>query len=946
MEFIDYQDVLKATNKGLDIITMYYPDAANALQRRDKKFKIREERTASASIRLKEGSYHVTDFGGDQKERNGIGVCMLETNKTFYEAVQYLGTIFKVEGAPTWTEIKPIWTSRPLEANEKPKDYSLDIKGFTDEELFQLGPKVNESHCKDFGMVSLKSFTYCKKDEATITESTPEYPIYAFEQSEWAKVYQPKSFDKGFRFRFLGKKPKRHIYGWDLIKKEFERRKKRAEENYDPESGTKMEDPKLDYVFMVSGGSDGLNLRSFGYFPIWFNSESEQISFKELKELRTYAKEIIYIPDLDASGLKAALKLSLQYLDIKIMMLPNYLRLRRDKRGNSAKDFKDFVVHFYKDRESESFSARLTKIIKNAIPAQFWEEHYNSKGTKYVFKNTQFFNFLKLNGFGRLKDEHTKDGYKYIHVNNNIVREVLPVEISAFVHNFLRQREAPIGLRDLIYGQQMTSNKLNNIDEVDIEFSSADSKTQYFFFKNTALKITADDITLQRHENVDKRIWESKVIDHNVHLVDKHFKITNPGKINADIEIIKSDNMFFNFLINTSRVHWKKDLEDGLTDKGTKEKDEYLEKHKFDIAAPNLDKEEQLEQKQHLINKIYGLGHMLHTYKEEDKSWALYIMDNKLADIGESHGGSGKSLFQSAIQKILKNYHYIPGRDSKKTKDEFITNGITKNTDYILMDDCHQYTDYGFFYNWITAPLEVNNKGGLRFIIPYKDVGKLAFSSNFPPHNLDASLGRRLLYLVFSDYYHPNPEGEYNEERRVSDDFNGKKLFQDFDEKQWNMFFNFCAECVQFYLSHPKKINPPMNNVDMRNLMSVMGDTFKEWADEFFAKVGENDRPLHLDNYLPKQVAWDDFKKTGSKISTHSFKKRLEALCQYNSWEFNPDDCKGYSHETKRIMQKIDGKSQEVFFIRAYSKRAGEIIEQQTESKNKTGNGLDDELPF
>ena len=53
MAFVDYKDILEVTNNGLDIIAMYYPDARNGIERRDKKFKIREERTASASIRLK-----------------------------------------------------------------------------------------------------------------------------------------------------------------------------------------------------------------------------------------------------------------------------------------------------------------------------------------------------------------------------------------------------------------------------------------------------------------------------------------------------------------------------------------------------------------------------------------------------------------------------------------------------------------------------------------------------------------------------------------------------------------------------------------------------------------------------------------------------------------------------------------------------------------------------
>src|SRR5690606_25630310 len=118
--------------------------------------------------------------------------------------------------------------------------------------------------------------------------------------------------------------------------------------------------------------SDGLNLRSFGYFPIWFNSESEVLSFEEYTELKKYTNQIIYIPDLDNAGLKQSLQIALKYLDIKIMMLPHYLTLKKDKRGRPCKDFKDFVVNFYNKKDDLSFRARLRKLIDNALPAQFW----------------------------------------------------------------------------------------------------------------------------------------------------------------------------------------------------------------------------------------------------------------------------------------------------------------------------------------------------------------------------------------------------------------------------------------------------------------------------------------------------------------------------------------------------------------------------------------------
>ena len=49
--YVEQQNILDATNGGLDIILYYYPQARQALETREKRFKIREERTPSASLK-------------------------------------------------------------------------------------------------------------------------------------------------------------------------------------------------------------------------------------------------------------------------------------------------------------------------------------------------------------------------------------------------------------------------------------------------------------------------------------------------------------------------------------------------------------------------------------------------------------------------------------------------------------------------------------------------------------------------------------------------------------------------------------------------------------------------------------------------------------------------------------------------------------------------------
>ena len=234
MSYVKDTDILDATNGGLDIILSYYPNANNVITKTTRQFKLREsEKTASASLKqLENGVWVVTDFGGDQVSRNGISVCSVEENISYGEACALLGSRYQIEGAKLQV-VKPKIEHRPLAPKETPGSYHFVYKDFTAKELALIGPRVNEKHCEEFKLRSCQSFAYCKENETIVTTATEEYPILVFDFGTWQKIYQPNSFEKQYRFRYAGAKPNRHVFGLDLIEKEFKRIKaaKESEES-------------------------------------------------------------------------------------------------------------------------------------------------------------------------------------------------------------------------------------------------------------------------------------------------------------------------------------------------------------------------------------------------------------------------------------------------------------------------------------------------------------------------------------------------------------------------------------------------------------------------------------------------------------------------------------------------------------------------------------------
>lgn len=930
MSYVKDTDIFEATNGGLDIILSYYPNANKVFHKSAKTFKIREsEKTASASLKQHaSGVWLVTDFGGDSTPRNGIQICALEEGITYGKACELLGARYNIEGAKLEV-FMPVITKRPLAANEAAGDYSFEyFKNFTHDDLKILGPRINEVYCKEINLKKCKSFTYCKANEAIVTTATDEYPIFVFDFETWQKIYQPISFEKQYRFRYAGKKPTRFMWGIETIKKEFNRRKKKQEEeqyeDYDEEESNKKKgkkfDPRLDRIFVASGGSDGLNLRSFEHYAVWFNSESESLSFDEYKELKIYAKEIFYLADLDKTGVKQALETGLKYLDIKLLWLPNKLKEYKDKRGNPCKDFKDYVEKFY-DEKSISFSNGFNKLIANALPLQFWTEYTNTTTGKvsYNLSNTRLYHFLSLLGFGRYETETNKEGYIFIKKEGSIIRILEVYQIENFVHQFLEDRGMNPDLRDYVYkSPQLGERSMSKLPNLKIDFSDADRETQYLFFTKNVWKITGNEIIEYRQGEVDKYVWEDKIIDFNIKKEDPHFKIFKDQNGDLDIEILNKENQFFNYLINTSRVHWKEELEDYFEGKPEKEADEYFKENHFNISGPNLSADKIYEQKLHLINKMFSIGYLLHKYKNFGKPWAVFAMDNKVSDLGESHGGSGKSICYGFLNKILKRRVYLKGRDPKLTANDFIYHEVSEDTDYILVDDATQYLNFDFFFSEITGSLKVNPKNGSPFEIPFEKSPKFVFTSNFALRNVDPSTARRLLITVFSDYYHGSNEEEYKQVRKVSDDFGGNNLFTDFDWKQWNHFYNFCAQCIQMYLATEEKLNPPMDNVTKRTLQAEMGDAFMGWADGFFATIYINELGTstfkNLNNEFSKEAAFEEFLKATkqNKWTQTKFKKAISAFCKWNNWILNP---KEMHNSGTRIIKTIDGKSQEVLYI-------------------------------
>lgn len=907
---------------GLSYIHYVYEDSKGC-EGKNKSFKIRNENTASARLKLFKGVWYVKDFGDSTGGINAVTLCMQEENLDFLGAMKYLYQFYELE-ARTLQQFKPV---REHKNTDLEKDF-YEVKYFdTIQQPEIFAPFLNDATCKEYNFYSVKSYQYVsyKQDKKgkktnvklhnTVT-ATPDYPIYAFKEEGFVKIYEPKNV-KEYRFRFLGKKPQKHIYGWkrifdnvDVEHIEYLRERVKgfgsSTSSAADDAREELDDALLPCIIIGSGGSDSLNVASLDnekYNMVWTNSETEQLTYEEIQKLKLVCKQLYNLPDIDATGVKMAVKLGLQFLDLKTIWLPKKL-LETNK-----KDFRDWIGN-YKHLGVEKTNRAFKDLIEHALEFKWWK--WNKKTGAYKYNYVSLLYFLEHQGFYMYKLQHRnqqkgQNTFIFIKIDGNVVREVTTPEIKSFVQDWLKENHISLEVLNMVISSQFLNEKgLQSLPCRELDFKTAGVSDQLFYFNNKTVRITAEGIEEVHPTKITNYVWQNKVLKHNIKLTDPQFKIQKDASGDWDIEVLEKDNMFLNYLINGSRVHWRKELEEPYNGKSKEAKEKYHKENRFNIAGANLEADAIHEQKLHLINKIYTLGYLLHSYKDAAKPWCVYVMDNKLPEVAsESHGGSGKSFGVSSVLDHFKNYFYLEGRNQDLLRNAFIYDGVDEDTDAIIVDDAHYSLNFGFFFSTLTGILRVNPKHGKSFEIPFKQSPKLVVTTNFVPTTLDPSTLRRLQLMVYSDYYHKKTE-EYQENRELIDDFGGKRMFDEkFSYEDYNLFYNFCLQCLQFYLSSSERHEAPEGNVKKRNLMQLMGDNFYEWAKSYFC----DDK---LNTFIPRKEIQDEYKAfvSGRVMSVQKQKNALDAFCKFNGWTLNPKELLGSDGTIKKRYEDHQGKSQ------------------------------------
>lgn len=969
MRYIDQEKIYDATEAGLTIFQHFFP--GEDLRNNKTFFKVRpEEKSASARISWYGKYWRITDFG-NQGEINGmkaIDFAVWKLGLPYYDTLLYIEQVIIRQEIGSGDYRRRQWTPeyemREMSPEDKKGEYNFTFKDHpTPADLAAIGRYVSEDILDMFNCRCIEKYEYCStskkhnRDVVHIFKATEDYPIFLFDYGDFKKLYRPHDQEKKNRFLYIGKKPKDYIYGL----KQLEKAKNEFASTDEDELSLPEEKPNARVIdlFRCSGESDALNLASLGFHVYWLNSESADFDYKTFRKLDDLCENHYQIMDLDPTGQDQALKNAMKHISLFTIELPEWLRAKKDFRGNPCKDLKDFINMSGEDIDATRFDFLIVK--NSARKVKFWTKSKDDKTGKvsYNLDMEFFYFFLKANGFYIIESiYHKKAGYCYVHIDGKIVEMIHPDDIKRIVKRFTKDWIKSKKLMDSIKilnkintSNQITEANIESIDATKLKFKNHDRFTEYIHFKNGSLRITKEKIERVPHSEVPNHILGLLEINNKKlsHLVNRDIRLMEkpPVEVKAtpayqalldmlqqaatdearevvnvqiaqfpDIDkyevVIHDDEfIFLRFLRDLSRIHWRKESEQKIP------------------LTPEERKEEQLS----LANLLFVIGYHCAQYKDPGKPWLTFLQDMKVGDIGTASGRSGKSLFSQAITYVRTSF-YKGGRTlNDKSAYQFFYDGMTEFHDYIEVDDLHEYAEFGFFYTQVTGKREVNPKNYTPFTLDYEDSGKMLISSNYELQNVDSSTVGRLLNCGVSDYYHEKSKfNDYHETRSPLIKF-GRRLYDDFTEDEWVKFYNLIAYCIQLQMNF-YKIQPPAGNLEKRQLRRVMSqglgrdEEFFRWANDYFILWNDSEgrRPEfspvehgYFNTYIYRNSPFENFqsrlsKKQQSEYRTGKFKKHLEAWCEYWGYELNPEDiC--IDKDNRRILRTIDGKTEELFYI-------------------------------
>lgn len=337
-------EILAKTDGGLQVFKFYMPFEF----RLKKNFKnpLYDDHNASCNIFYSQryGVYLMKDFGNEMYSGDcfkfAAAMIGLDVNSDFR---QVLNQIINDLRLPIQTESQHVrYIPTPMPPMPIPRPFKKPVVkryDYTEKEwchsdlVYWQRYGITEKTLDKYSVVPLSEYTTEGPNGLYTLRCTLDSPLFAYLGDGFLKLYRPFA-EHPFRFMYGGCKPDNYCFGMKEL----------------PSQGP--------LVFITGGEKDVLSLAAHGFNAICFNSETSAIPESTIKNLTQRFRHIVFMYDMDETGITAMEKAVTDFAEYNVMML--HLPLAGTK---AEKDISDFFATGHTANELQILVGDQIKIL-------------------------------------------------------------------------------------------------------------------------------------------------------------------------------------------------------------------------------------------------------------------------------------------------------------------------------------------------------------------------------------------------------------------------------------------------------------------------------------------------------------------------------------------------------------------------------------------------------
>ena len=701
----------------------------------------------------------------------------------------------------------------------------------------------------------------------------------------------------------------------------------------------------------------------------------ERLDFNAVQynKMAKFADRTIMIYPNDIASQRDCGAIATKYSDICYAMLPEAFRSRYNQRWNwvygcTPRSVRDYLLT-YRMTDDDNFQfdhdirIPLYSKLRSAKNTDPFEIEYprdprsgKPKPPTCKVSPTKVWLFMTAHGYYRMVDPESTDLVgQYIHLDRCFVEYIDAKSII---------QAAKVLLLDYIdtdwrcsdHERQMMSDCANMVDKtfseksagglqsMIIKFADAfDDKTEWFYFRNVALKITPDAITPVSYDKINFFIpaLARKPYDFTMRQFTTPFIIKESDEYKKRLAAIDQKEQMRNEdgspVFSTFEIgHMRADLEEWAQTyrwevdwQGKREQDlwpilrvvrgcsnvmwekeqECFRNHEKmnpeDVAIINS----------HFVNMLSCIGRLCYRSWGNMQSVCPYLLEDNIADEKQASGGSGKSVMINLVVGCAVNVlqvdmkEFLTVNDAKfALSDLLIYPGKFR---VVHWEDKPKSFPMKYFYNKITTGTKVERKFGDPMLFKMEDSPKHVITSNSPLTDDDDSTIGRFPLVSFSDRFaRANPQ-KRKPARSPKDVMRGFRMEPEYlGQEDLNQTIMLDALAVQFLMRYHTFAIAPQQNVRRRQMVQKLTEAIVRYFEFFFGRNEVYGVPICTDDMFNEFLReWADSSEgKKSEYSRATFKKKIYDYCENMSITCNP----------KHLFENDSDKQRRCFKLKAW----------------------------